>query len=230
MPDIDEEPSVEPTPDQWDRGDDYTESVRDAQRRRRDEDDLHARHEAEAAALRDQEELELGAKEDLERQELRNRAEVAEATRAQQIAFAESAEESAERHRAFAANREQRELSLQARGQHKQDEAAARPDELGAAELAAEGRRNIRASELDGYQVNADDDRARADEQLARDYRAKVQPDAVEAVRTPPSKTSAVLEPQDRLHVRRGPGDTESRREPSRAATPDLSVDKPRER
>ncbi|GAA1110373.1 hypothetical protein GCM10009630_04270 [Kribbella jejuensis] len=227
MPDTDEEPSVEPTPDQWDRGDDYTESAR-AARRRKDEDELHARQEADDAALRDEEELELRAKEDLERHELRDRAEVAEATRAQQIAFAESAEASADRHRAFAANREQRELALQARGQHKQDEAAARPEEPGADELAAEGRRNIRASELDGYQVNADDDRARADDELAREYRAKVQPDAVEAVRNPPSKTPAVMEPQERQHLRLGPGNTESRREPNRSATPDLNLDRER--
>jgi hypothetical protein len=247
MPDTPDDPLVELVPEQ--RADDDTEaaSERRAQTRaeaeklpthdlaaadaeRRKEEDAQARLEEADEAAHD-ERVQLATDGERLLQEERDRDEVAEATRAREIAFADDAATKAAQYRGLAATGQQRELGLLARGQHKQDEAAVRPDEPGSAELAAEGRRNVRASQLEGYQVNADLDRARAYDDLGEEHRAnarQAQPDPVEAVRTRPDTAPEAQAPQARRHLR-GPRSKQKnlqRRKPQQQQSdlPDLEI------
>ncbi|MGW7681255.1 hypothetical protein ACWGID_10975 [Kribbella sp. NPDC054772] len=225
MPDTDDGTSESLELDQREQGDDDTEAA--SQRRatrlrteaanspthdlaeedaaeRRAEEEVQARHDAEDEVAR-AEQLDLDAADEQAREELRNRTDVVEARRAREIAFADDAAATADRYRGLAASGQQRELDLQARGQHKQDEAAVNPDARGAAELGAEGRRNVRASQLEGYQVNADIDAARAYDDRAEQHRANAreeQAPAAGAVRNRPQEAPEAQAPQDSLHRR----------------------------
>ncbi|MFF0339270.1 hypothetical protein [Kribbella sp. NPDC004875] len=224
MPDTDDGKSESLELDQREQGDDDTEAAserRAARARaeaakspthdlaedaaeRRAEEEVQARHDAEDEAAR-AEELDLDALDEKERDELRDRADMVEARRAREIAFADDAAATADRYRGLAASGRQRELDLQARGQHRQDQAAADPDAPGADELDAQGRRNMRASQLEGYQVNADIDTARAYEDRAERHRANAreeQAPAADAVRTRPQEAATAQAPQDALHRR----------------------------
>jgi hypothetical protein len=247
MPDTPEDPSVELVPEQRSKDDDDATAARERRARAEagkhpthtlaeEEDDAERREEEDAQARLDEadevahdERLELAAKEEQLLQEERDRHKVAEATRAREIAFADDAATKAAQYRGLAATGQQRELGLLARGQHKQDEAAARPDEPGSAELGAEGRRNVRASQLEGYQVNADRDRARAYDDLDQEHGAnarQAQPDPVEAVRTPPGTAPDAQPPLARRHVR-GPKSRQrnlQRKKQQQSDIPDLEI------
>jgi hypothetical protein len=225
MPDTDDGTAESLELDQREQGDDDTEAARQrrAIRQRAEaanspthdlaeedaaerlaEEEVQARHDAEDEAART-EKLDLDALDDKARREHRDRSDLIEATRAREIAFADDATATANRYRGLAASGHQRELDLQARGQHKQDAAAVNPEALGAAELDAEGRRNVRASQLEGYQVNADLDAARAYDDHAAEHRANAreeQAPAADAVRSRPPEAPEAQAPQDSLHRR----------------------------
>lgn len=257
MPDTDDDQSVELVPDQREQGDDDTEAAserRAAQARteagkhpthdlaeedaeRRDEEELQARLDQEDAAARAERLEERATKEQQELTERRSREEVldatAETTRAMQLAYAD--EEGRDRYRQLATNDVQRGISDRAHGRHELDEAAAHRDETGSAGLVAEGRRFQNSATIEERKAVADDNISREYAASAREHRREAQPSPSEAVRKPPEDTPEAQLPQDRLHVR-GHGQVRDKQgkvvkpNPSRAGTPDLSMDRPRER
>ena len=255
MPDTEDE-SVELVPDQWDRGDDYTEAERErraAQARtqadknpthdladevaeRQEEADEKARLD-EDAETRAEELDERAAKDQQTLEERRSREELLDATaetsRAMQLAYAD--EDGRDRYRQYATNDVQRGISDRAHGRHELDEAAAHRDEAGSAGLVAEGRRYQNAATIEERKAVSDDSISREYDASAREHRREAQPNPSEAVRKPPEEAPEAQLPQDRLHVR-GHGQVRDKQgkvvkpNPSRAGTPDLSIDKPRER
>lgn len=257
MPDTEDDQSVELVPDQREQGDDDTEAARerraararaeadrdpthglaDEAKQRLDEDAEQADLDEEAQAR--EERLELAAKDQQTREELRDRDELldatAETTRAMELAYAD--EQQRDVHRQYAANDKQRGLADRAHGRHELDEAAARPDEPGSAGLAAEGRRFQNLATIEERRSTGEYQLAEEYDASARDHREDAQADASGAVRKPEETPEAQL-PQDRLHVR-GHGQVRDKQgkvvkpSPSRgnsSVTPDLSIDRPRER
>lgn len=226
MPDTDDDQSVELDPVQRESGDDDTEAARErrAAQARAEADrrvvadltvDEDVEHRAEEQALLVEEEdeaahaerLELAAKEQQELDELRDREQLldatAETTRAFELAYADEA--ARDRYRAYATTETQRSIGDMARGRRELDEAAAYPDERGSAELAAKGRRDQRASGIEARRAESDDRIADGYDASAQEHRREArqaQPDAVEAVRTPPGETPEAQLPQARRHVR----------------------------
>jgi hypothetical protein len=254
MPDTEDEPSVELDPDHWDRGDDYTEAARelraaqaraqadkdpthdlaDETRKRHDEEDQQDLLDEEDLAA-EKERLELATKDEQTLEENRDRKQLdaaADITRAMELAYAD--EERRDVQRQYAANDKQRALGDRAHGGHERDEAAARPEAPGSAGLDAEGRRFQNLATIEERRSTGEDKLAEEYDASARDHREDAQADASGAVRRPDGTPEAQL-PQDRLHVR-GHGQVRDSKgkvvkpNPSRAGTPDLSVDKPRER
>ncbi|HZX08970.1 hypothetical protein [Kribbella sp.] len=258
MPDTDDDLSVELDPVQREQGDDDTEAARerraakaraqadkfpthdldDEARTKLDELDEQTRLDAEDLAAR-AEEIELATKDEqtLEEHRLRNEdLATAEASRAMRLAYAD--EQAADVHRQYAANDKQRGIGDCAHGRHELDEAAVRPDDPGSAGLAAEGRR---FQNLATYEER----RSAAEDQIADDFEAsahghrddarEAQPHASGAVRNPPEEAPEAQLPQDRLHVR-GHGQVRDKQgkalkpNPSRAGTPDLNLDRRRDR
>ncbi|MFI5691384.1 hypothetical protein ACIA58_06055 [Kribbella sp. NPDC051586] len=227
MPDTDDDQSVELDPVQREQGDDDTEAASERRATRaRAESDRHAvadltadedveRRADEEHALQVEEEdeaahaerLELAAAEQHELDELRDREQLldatAETTRAFELAYADEA--ARDRYRGYATTETQRSTGDLARGRHELDEAAAYPDEHGSAELAARGRRDERASGIEARRAESDDRIADGYDASAQEHRREArqaQPDAVEAVRTPPGETPEAQLPQARRHVR----------------------------
>ncbi|WP_427887424.1 hypothetical protein ACQHIV_31175 [Kribbella sp. GL6] len=259
MPDTDDDLSVELDPVQREQGDDDTEAARerraakaraqadkfpthdldDEARKHLDEEDAEARLDEEDAAARS-EEIELASKDQQALEEHRLRGEVldatAETTRAMQLAYAD--EQSRDVHRQYAANDKQRGIGDRAHGRHERDEAAARPDEPGAAGLDAAGRRMENLATLEERSAVAEDRIADSYDASAQDHRAEAreaQPHASEAVRTPPEEAPEAQLPQARLHVRghaqvRDQKGKALKPNPSRAGTPDLTIDRRRDR
>jgi hypothetical protein len=255
MPDTDDE-SVELVPDQWDRGDDYTEAARERRaaqaRAEADKDPTHdlaeeeaERREAEDEQARLEEDVEARAEELDERaakdqqtlEERRSREELLDATaetsRAMQLAYAD--EDGRDRYRQYATNDVQRGIGDRARGRHELDEAAAHRDEVGSAGLVAEGRRFQNSATIEERKAVSDDTISREYDASAQEHRREAQPNPTEAVRKPPEEPPEAQLPQDRLHVR-GHGQVRDKHgkvvkpNPSRAGTPDLTIDRPRER
>jgi hypothetical protein len=226
MPDTDDDQSVELDPVQREQGDDDTEAARErrAVQARAEADrqvvadltldeDVERRVEQEQALVEEQDEaaraerLELATKEQQELDEHRDREQLldatAEATRAFELAYADEA--ARDRYRALATTETQRSVGDLARGRHELDEAAAYPDEPGSAGLAAKGRRDERASGIEARRAESDDRIADRYDDSAQEHRREArqaQPDAVEAVRTPPGETPEAQLPQARRHVR----------------------------
>ncbi len=254
MPDTDDDQSVELIPDQWDRGDDYTEAARerraaqaraeadkdpthdlaDEAKKRRDEETEQALlDEADAAAHKERVELAVKDQQTLDEQRDREqlRDATADTTRAMDLAFAD--EHARDDHRQYATNDKQRSLGDRAHGRHELDQAAADPDQAG---LAAEGRRFQNLATTEARRSAGEDQIADAYDASAQEHREDArdaQPSASGAVRAPDEAPEAQL-PQARLHVR-GRGQVRDKqgkvvKNPSRAGTPDLSIDKPRER
>ncbi|MFD7153167.1 hypothetical protein ACFV9C_01125 [Kribbella sp. NPDC059898] len=259
MPDTDDDLSVELDPVQREQGDDDTEAARerraakaraqadkfpthdldDEARKHLDEEDEQARLDAEDATARS-EEIELAAKDEQALEEHRLRDEVldatAETTRAMQLAYAD--EQARDVHRQYAANDKQRGIGDRAHGRHELDEAAARPDDLGSPGLAAEGRRFQNLATIEERRSAAEDQIADNYDASAQEHRTEAreaQPHASGAVRNPPEEAPEAQLPQDRLHVR-GHGQVRDKQgkalkpNPSRAGTPDLNIDRRRER
>jgi hypothetical protein len=251
MPDTDDDQSVELEPDQREQGDDDTEAARerraaqaraeadndlsrdlaesDAERRaeedeqlRQDEADEEVRAERIEQAVKDQQELD----ERRDREQLKDAT--AETTRAMQLAYAD--EEARDRYRQYATNDKQRGLSDRAHGRHELDEAAAHPDEVGSAGLAAEGRRFQNAATIEDRKYRSDHDIADAYDASAREHRREAdeaQPSASEAVRKAPEEAPEAQLPQARRHVR-GRGRVRNKQgkvvKPNRASEPDLEL------
>jgi hypothetical protein len=256
MPDTDDDKSVEQIPEQWDRGDDYTETARerraaqaraeadkdpthelaDEAKKRLDEETEQALlDEADAAAR--EERLELAAKGEQALEEQRDREQLrdatADTTRAMELAFSD--EQARDTHRQYAANDKQRSLGDRAHGRHELDEAAVDPDQAG---RAAEGRRFQNLATMEARRSAGEDQIADEYDASAQEHRAdarEAQPNPSGAVRKPPEDAPEAQLPQERLHVR-GHGQVRDKQgkvvkpNPSRAGTPDLSMDKPRER
>ncbi|WP_410786718.1 hypothetical protein [Kribbella sp. C-35] len=256
MPDTDDDQSVELVPDQREQGDDDTEAASERRaaraRTQADKNPIHdlaeekaERQEAEDEQARLDEDAEARAEKLDERaakdqqvlDERRSREELldatAETTRAMQLAYAD--EEGRDRYRQLDTNDVQRGISDRAHGRHELDEAAAHRDEVGSAGLVAEGRRFQNSATIEERKAVADDDISREYAASAREHRREAQPNPSEAVRNPPEDTPEAQLPQERLHVR-GHGQVRDKQgkvvkpSPSRAGTPDLSIDKPRER
>ncbi|MGW6197456.1 hypothetical protein ACWF0M_15035 [Kribbella sp. NPDC055110] len=259
MPDTDDDQSVELVPDQREQGDDDTEAAserRAAQARtqadkypthdlaeqeaeRQEAEDEQARQEEDADARAERLD-ERAHKDQQELDERRSREELLDATaetsRAMQLAYAD--EDGRDRYRQYATNDVQRGISDRAHGRHELDEAAAHRDETGSAGLVAEGRRYQNAATIEERKAVSDDTISREYDASAREHRAEAreaQPNPSEAVRKPPEEAPEAQLPQDRLHVR-GHGQVRDKQgkvvkpNPSRAGTPDLSMDRPRER
>lgn len=178
MPDTPDDPLVELVPEQ--RADDDTEAASERHaakaRAEADQDPTHDLAE-EAAKLRAEEDeqarlneadeaahaerVELAAKDELERLELRDRDGLdatAETIRALELAHVD--EEAGRRYRQLATTEVQHSVGDLARGRHELDEAAAHPDERGSAGLAAKGRRDERASGIEARRAESYDRRA----------------------------------------------------------------------
>ncbi|MER7246782.1 hypothetical protein [Kribbella sp. NPDC000426] len=226
MPDTDDDHDVELDPVQRESDDD-TEAGRErraaqarAEADRRlvadltaDEDVERRAEEVEQARLDEEDEaahaerLELAAKDQQELDELRGRDQLldatAETTRAFELAYADEA--ARDRYRAYATTETQRSIGDLAHGRHELDEAAAHPDEVGSAGLAAEGRRYERASGIEARRAVSDDRLADRYDESAQEHRREArqtQPDPVEAVRNPPKETPEAQLPQARLRSR----------------------------
>ncbi|TCC43375.1 hypothetical protein [Kribbella sindirgiensis] len=250
MPDTDDDQSVELVPDQREQGDDDTEAAserRAAQARaeadkfpthdlaeelaeREDAEDEQALLDEEAEARNDR--LELAAKDEQVLDEVRDRKNLldatAETTRAMQLAYAD--EQARDVHRQYAANDKQRGLADRAHGRHELDEAAAHPDEVGSAGLAAEGRRFQNLATTEERRSTGEYRIAEQYEASARDHREEAreaQPNPSEAVRKAPEETPEAQLPQARRHVR-GPGKVRNNKgkvvKPNRASEPDLEL------
>ncbi|MFC6158116.1 hypothetical protein [Kribbella jiaozuonensis] len=242
MPDTDDQ-SVELDPVQRESGDDDTEGHRErraaqarAEADRRvvadltaDEDVERHTEEVEQARLDEEDEaahaerLELAAKDQQELDELRDREQLldatAETTRAFELAYADEA--ARDRYRAYATTETQRSIGDLAHGRHELDEAAAHPDELGSAGLAAEGRRYERASGIEARRAVSDDRLADRYDDSAQEHRREArqtQPDAVEAVRNPPKETPEAQLPQARVRSR-GPRSRQKKQQEQRRDT-----------
>ncbi|MET9270388.1 hypothetical protein [Kribbella sp. NPDC003557] len=251
MPDTDDDQSVELEPDQRAQGDDDTEAARErraAQARakagkhpthdlaeeaseRRDEDDERAQRDKDAAASAEQLD-ERVAKDQQELTERRSREELldatAETTRAMQLAYSD--EQARDQHRQYAANDKQRGLADRAHGRHELDEAAAHPDEVGSAGLAAEGRRFQNLATIEERRSTGEYQVAEKYDASARQHREEArdaQPNPSEAVRRPPEEAPEAQLPQARLH-RRGPGRVRNKQgkviKPNRSSEPDLEI------
>ncbi|HWD82658.1 MAG TPA: hypothetical protein VG497_27345 [Kribbella sp.] len=246
MPDP-EEPSVEPVPQEWDRGDDYAETERalratqtrtrnlsldlaDAKRRREEEEQALLEEETEAAH---DERIELALKDQQTLEEKRDRDDLdAAADTSRAIRLAHVDEHERDVHRQYAADDKQRSLSDGAHGQHLRDEAAVDPDK---ARLAEEGLRFQNLSNLEARRSVGEDQIADEADASAQQHRDDAQASASGAVQRPPEGAPEAQLPQDRLHVRGGyaqvrdtKGNLVKPADPSK--TPDLSVNRPRER
>ncbi|MFF0265939.1 hypothetical protein [Kribbella sp. NPDC004536] len=240
MPDP-EEPSVEPVPE-WDRGDDYTETeraLRAARARSRDLTDAKRRLEEDEQELLDEEteaahlervELARNDQQTLEESRIRDQLDAAaDTSRAIQLAHADELKRDV--HRQYAANDKQRSLGDNAHGQHLRDVAAVDPDQAG---LAEEGRRFQNLANQEARRSAGEDQIADEYDASAQDHRDDAQASAAGAVNPPEGPPEAQL-PQDRLHVR-GYGQVRDTKgnlvrpaaDPSK--TPDLSMNRPRER
>lgn len=203
MADTDDEQNAALEPDQHLQGDDDPEALnerRGAGRWVRDNERPAAVLTPEEAR-REQEELEdelheerveLAAKDEQERQDIRRRGEIlarTEADEAMRLAYAAEEKADLRRRDADVGYREGR--SDRAHGRHLLDEAAARPDEPGADATAAAGRRYERIADRAESQARYDDRVARGYDAEARDRRRDaaqeqpVQPPAEEAARAP---------------------------------------------
>ncbi|MGZ0149954.1 hypothetical protein ACXJJ3_23035 [Kribbella sp. WER1] len=259
MPDTDDDLSVELDPVQREQGDDDTEAARerraakaraeadrnpthdldDETRKHLDEEAEHAHLDDEEEAAARAEEIELATKDQqtLEEHRLRNEdLATAEASQAMRLAYAD--EYARDVHRQNATTDIQHSLGDRAHGRHERDEAAVRPDDPGAAELDAAGRRMENVATIEERNAVAEDRIADGYDASARDHRAEAreaQPHASEAVRTPPEEAPEAQLPQARLHVRghaqvRDQKGKALKPNPSRAGTPDLTIDRRRER
>lgn len=217
MADTDDDQTVALEPDQHVQGDDDTEAAgeRRAARVRKHADEhaaaavgLTAEEEAaraeeeraerleeeltearaeELEEARENEDIDLAARDQQELEELRQRRELraaAETTEAIRLS-----EASRELRRDGDAKTRQA-MSDWSHGHHELDEAAARPDDPGAAGLAADGRRYQRAAVREDRSAEADYQRADEYDAEARERRsaAQEQPPAIEAVRRRPSE------------------------------------------
>lgn len=258
MPDTDDDQSVELDPVQREQGDDDTEAARerraakaraeadknpthdldDEARKRVEEADEQVHLDDEDAAARN-EEIEAAAKEQQTLEDHRLRGEdlaTVEANQAMRLAYVD--EQLSGTHRQFATNDTQREVADRAHGRHERDEAAAHPDEPGSAELDARGRRMENLATIEGRSARAEDRIADGYDDSAQEHREEArdaQPHASEAVRNPPEETPEAQPPQERLHVRghaqvRDKQGKALKPNPSRAGTPDLNIDRRRER
>lgn len=254
MPDTDDGESVELVPDQWAQGDDDTEGARErraaqaraeadlnpgrdladvAQRRAEEEADQDVLDEVDSAH---DERVELATKDQQTLDEKRYRDELLDdAAVAMKAAYTD--ERNSDIHRDYGANDKQRSLGDRAHGRHELDEAAARPDDIGSAGLAAEGRRFQNLATIEQRRSTGEYEVADGLDESAREHREQAddaQADASGAVRKPEETPEALL-PQARVHVP-GPGHVRDKAgrvvkpNPSRSSTPDLSMDRPRER
>jgi hypothetical protein len=225
MPDTDDGQNIALELDQNEQGEeDGTESVRErrarALQRQRDErlasvtgltpEEAEVRREAELQQARDKG-LELTRQDERTLEERRRREETLDASAAatrdvraeeakEAYRLAHIAELDSDRHRELAATARRQSVNDQARGGHKLDEAAVRPDEPGAAGLAASGRRDQRAAGGEDrvaaeHEIIAGEHDDEARERRVEGRRAQEQPPAVDAVRTRPWKP-----PQARTH------------------------------
>jgi hypothetical protein len=258
MPDTDDDQSVDLDLVQREQGDDDTEGARerraakaraeadkdpthdldDEARKHLEEADEQVQLDDEDAAARN-EEIEAAAKDQQTLEEHRLRGEdlaTVEANQAMRLAYAD--EQLRDVHRQFATNDTQREVADRAHGRHERDEAAAHPDEPGSAELDARGRRMENLATIEGRSARAEDriaDRYDDSAQEHREEAREAQPHASEAVRNPPEQAPEAQAPQERLHVR-GHAQVRDRQgkalkpDPNRASTPDLNIDRRRER
>ncbi|MFG1907197.1 hypothetical protein [Kribbella sp. NPDC048928] len=258
MPDTHDDPSVELDLVQREQGDDDSEGARERraakaraeahQNPTRDLDDEARKHleetdeqvhlDEEETAARN-EELELATKDQQTLEEHRLRGEdlaTVEANEAMRLAYVD--EQLSATHRQFATNDTQREIADRAHGRHERDEAAAHPDEPGSAELDARGRRMENLATIEGRNARAEDRIADGYDDSAQEHREEArdaQPHASEAVRNPPEEAPEAQPPQERLHVRghaqvRDKQGKALKPNPSRAGTPDLNIDRRRER
>jgi hypothetical protein len=243
MPDTDDDQSVELDPVQRESGDDDTEAARErraaqaraeADRRpiadltaeedaeRRADEDVEVRLEEDEAARTEQ--LELAAKDEQELEELRHRGQLLDAAAETELAMklAYSDQAAGQRYRAEATTERQRSLGDLARGRHELDEAAAYPDEPGAAGLAAKGRRDERASGIEARRAESDDRLADRYDASAREYRREASPDPRYAVQNPPKEAPEAQLPQARRNVRSRL--RTKRKTVDRSAEPDLEL------
>jgi hypothetical protein len=245
MPDTPDDPLVELVPEQ--RADDDTEAASERHaakaRAEADQDPTHDLAE-EAAKLRAEEDeqarlneadeaahaerVELAAKDELERLELRDRDGLdatAETIRALELAHVD--EEAGRRYRQLATTEVQHSVGDLARGRHELDEAAAHPDERGSAGLAAKGRRDERASGIEARRAESYDRRADGYEESAQDHRRdarQAQPDAIEAVRNPPLEAPEAQLPQARVRAR-GPRSRQKKQQQKEQQRRDTGID-----
>ncbi|TDW18029.1 hypothetical protein [Kribbella kalugense] len=244
MPDTPDDPLVELVPEQRD-DDTEAESERRAAQARAEADKLPTHDLAEEAAkLRDEEDeqarfdeaddaaraerVELAAKDELERLELRDRNGLdatAETIRALELAHVD--EEASRRYRERATTEVQHSVGDLARGRHKLDEAEAHPDERGAAGLAASGRRDERASGIEARRAESYDRRADGYEESAEDHRRDArQPeaDANGAVQNPPLEAPEAQLPRARL-LARGPRSRQKKKQQEQRRDTGIDLD-----
>ncbi|MEU4294860.1 hypothetical protein AB0E63_42115 [Kribbella sp. NPDC026596] len=239
MADTDDEQTIALEPDQHVQGDDDTEAAgerrgaraweRDGERpdavagltpeeeASRRQEELDEVHDEEDLAQARTEAIELDALDERQLEELRLRREViaaAETTEAIRLS-----EASRELRRDGDAKTRQA-MSDWSHGHHQLDEAAARPDEPGAAAQAAYGRRYQRAAVREDRSAEADYERADQYDAEARERRGvaqQEQPPAAEAVRNRPAET-----PQARKFVNKNLKKVRKVRD--RSTEPDLEI------
>ncbi|MEV5960556.1 hypothetical protein AB0L70_02255 [Kribbella sp. NPDC051952] len=237
MPDTDDDPNVALELDQYEQGEDDTESASErrarALRRQPDErlaavtgltrEEDEARRQAELDAAHATE-RELSAEDERELEEQRLRHETLDATAAatearEAFRLADLDDATSDRHRELADTERLHSVSDQARGGHKLDEAAARPDEPGAAGLAASGRRDQRAAAREGRVATEED--LIADDYAGRARERRTEGQQAQEAQPPATATAPQKPPVARKFVRK---ELRKRRTPDRSTEPDLGL------